>query len=148
MHKNNTLILISLTLIFCPPLAAKTYRWTDESGTTTYSQQPPPSGVATEIKQPPPPAMAPTAAQRKLQQQKQQLEDLRENRELAKKARKKDHAEKTRQENNCTTAKNNLKALNRPHARWKTDGGFAHITEEERQSRIKKAKEQTKENCK
>ncbi len=84
--KTRPLILIVFTLLISAPLAAKTYRWVDENGVTVYSQKPPPAGPVIEIKPPPPPAISPEEAQRKLDAQKQRLEDLREDRALENKA--------------------------------------------------------------
>ncbi|VAX11713.1 hypothetical protein MNBD_GAMMA26-69 [hydrothermal vent metagenome] len=149
MQKINALCLALLIIVISTPLTAKTYRWVDENGNTVYSQHPPPSGDATEIKPPPPPAIAPEVAQSKLNQQKQQLEDLREDREIAKEAEEKDTAEKTRLDKNCAAAKKTLDILiNRPRARWKTAEDYGYITGEKRQAKILKAKGQIKENCK
>ncbi len=143
-----SLILIAAVLA-CSSVAAKTYRWVDENGVTVYSQSPPPSGAATEIKPPPPPAISPEEAWRKLDAQKQKLEDLREDRELEKKAASEKKAEADRLKNNCEAAKRNLAGyIARPHARQKgADGEYRYITEEARQERMKQAKEQIKENC-
>ncbi|MFC1601989.1 DUF4124 domain-containing protein [Pseudomonadota bacterium] len=150
MPKTGFLILTSLVLTISSPLAAKSYRWVDENGVTVYSQKPPPSGSATEIKPPPPPAISPEEAQRKLDAQRQSLEDLREDRELKKKESGEKKAEAKRQKSNCKAAQKNLADLiSRPHARQKgEDGEYSYVTEEARQKIIAEAKKHIKENCK
>jgi len=147
--KTVPLILMVAASLACASLAAKTYRWVDENGVTVYSQSPPPSGAATEIKPPPPPAISPEEAWRKLNAQKQRLEDLREDRELKRQAVNEKKAEDDRLKRNCEAAKRNLAGyIARPHARQKgADGVYRYITEEARQERMKEAKEQIKENC-
>jgi len=150
MTQIKPLILIGVTLLISTPLTGKTYRWIDENGVTVYSQKPPRSGPATEIKPPPPPAISPQEAQRKLDAQKQVLEDLREDRELKKKEVKEKKAETKRLKSNCEAAQRNLTSLmNSPYGRIKeSDGTYRYITEETRQKKIKEAEKQTKENCK
>jgi len=150
MLKTGFLLLASVTLFISTPLAAKSYRWVDENGVTVYSQKPPPSGAATEIKPPPPPAISPEEAQRKLDAQRQSLEDLREDRELKKKESGEKKAEAKRQKSNCEAAQKNLAALlSRPRARQKEpDGEYRYITEEARQEKIAEAKKHIQENCK
>ena len=150
MQKTGFLILLSFALTISLPLAAKSYRWVDENGVTVYSQKPPPSGIAKEIKPPPPPAISPEEAQRKLDAQKQTLEDLKEDRELKKKESGEKKAEAKRLKSNCEAAQKNLVGLiSRPRARQKgADGEYHHITEEARQKQITEAKKHIQENCK
>ena len=150
MIKHSIPVLAMLTLISSAPLGAKTYRWVDENGVTVYSQSPPKSGQATEIKPPPPPAVSSETARRRLDQQRQTLEDLREDRDLKKEEAKKGQEERAIQENNCAAARNNLQRLiESVRSRWKTaDGNYERLPEEERQKRIKTAEDQIKEYCK
>ncbi len=142
-------LMLAAVALACAPVAAKTYRWVDENGVTVYSQSPPPSGTATEIEPPPPPAVSPEEAWRRLNVQRQMLEDLREDRELEKRLAKEKKAEEERLKRNCEAARRNLAGyIARPHARQKgADGEYRYITEEERQERMRKAREQIKENC-
>jgi len=143
-------MLVVVALLVCPPLAAKTYRWVDENGVTVYSQKPPPAGPVTEIKPPPPPAISPEEAQRRLDAQKQRIEDYREDQALEKKAASKKKAESERLKRNCEAAKRNLAGLiARPHARRRgADGEYRYITEEARQKKMQEEKEHIQENCK
>jgi len=139
------LILITTTLT-----AGKMYRWVDENGVTQYTQSPPPSGEASEVKPPPPPAVSPEEAQRKLNAQRQQLEDLREDRSLAKQKTEESKEEQAFNTKNCQAARNNLKRLQEnPRGRWmQKDGTQARYSEEERQKKINEAQDQIKEFCK
>jgi hypothetical protein len=139
------LILITTTLA-----AGKMYRWVDENGVTQYTQSPPPKGDATEVKPPPPPAVSPEEAQRKLNAQRQQLEDLREDRSLAKQKTKEGKEEKELNTKNCQLARNNLKRLQEnPRGRWmQKDGQQTRYSDEERQTKIKEAQDQIQEFCK
>jgi len=150
MTKAGLLLLTTLTFIASAPLTAKSYRWVDENGVTVYSQKPPPSGNATEIKPPPPPAIPPEEAQRRLDAQRQKLEDLREDRELKKKESSEQKAEAQRKKSNCEAAQKNLAGLiSRPHARIKgEDGKYSYLTDEARQKKIEEAKQHIQENCK
>jgi len=154
MFKIRFLILTSIALFISAPLIAKSYRWVDENGVTVYSQKPPPSGAATEIKPPPPPAISPEEAQRKLDAQRQMLEDLKEDRELKKKEATEQKEVSKRQKSNCEAAQKNLATLtSRPHARARArqkgpDGEYRYITKEARQEKITAAKKQVQENCK
>lgn len=126
------------------------YRWVDEEGITHYTQSPPPKGEVTVIKQPPPPAIPPAKAQQKLNEQQQRLEDLREDRELAKQKSQQEKEEQGIKDKNCKGARNNLTRLQEnPRSRWKgEDGEYQRHTEEQRQAKIKEAKEQIQEFCK
>ena len=141
---------VALTLIATTLTAGKMYRWVDENGVTQYTQIPPPKGDATEVKPPPPPAVSPEEAQRKLNAQRQQLEDLREDRSLAKQKTKEGKEEKAANTKNCQAARNNLKRLQEnPRGRWmQKDGQQTRHTDEERQAKIKEAQDQITEFCK
>ncbi len=142
--------LAAIGLLVGWPAAAKTYRWVDENGVTVYSQSPPKSGRASEIKPPPPPAVSPEEARRRLDRQRQRLEDLREDRALKKEEAQKQRKEQARRENNCAAARGNLKRLiELSRARWKTpDGDYVRLPEQERQKKIETARKQIEEYCK
>lgn len=143
------LLFTLLTLTATTLTAGKMYRWVDENGVTQYTQTPPPKGEVTEMKPPPPPAVDPAEAQRQLDAQRQKLEDLREDRSLAKQETSEGKAEREAKSKNCQSARNNLKRLQEnPRGRWmQKDGTQARYTDEERQAKIKEAQEQIKEFC-
>ena len=145
-----TLLFIALCLFAGTLAAGKMYRWVDEQGVTHYTQSPPPKGEVTEIKKPPPPAISPEEAQRKLTEKQQRLEDLREDRDLAKQKGQEETEQQERLSKNCEGARNNLSRLEgNPRGRWKgEDGEYRRYDEKERQAKIKEAKAQIQEFCK
>lgn len=144
-----TLLFTLLLLLSTSLVAGKMYRWVDENGVTQYTQTPPPKGDAKEIKPPPPPAVDPAEAQRQLNAQRQKLEDLREDRSLAKQKSTESAEEKAAKAKNCQAARDNLKKLQEnPRGRWmQKDGTQTRYTDEQRQAKIKEAQDQIKEFC-
>lgn len=131
--------------------ASDIYKWIDAAGKTHYSQFPPPEGTAaTEIQQASPPATDAGAADTRLQQQ---VEAMDERLEAADEARAEAGVEAeiariTRE--NCETAKKNLAQLNQGGIkRYRTgEGEVIRMTEEDRQRRIDEANSQIREFCK
>ena len=143
-------IPLFLALFMISPLTlAQTYRWVDENGVVSYSQTPPPSGQAEIVNIHTAPQSGSQDAQERLNKMRQQLEDRREDRKLAKEEQLKSDQEKARRLQNCETARANLRKLEGLGNRLlKTpDGEYRRLTEEERQQRMQKARDNIKENC-
>ncbi len=129
--------------------SAETYRWVNEDGVVTYSQTPPPDGPVEKIKTQDTAPSDSGKSQQKLQQLRQKLADMDEDRAL-KKAEAKKHAEdKALRENNCKAARHNLEQLTTlGHGLYKVGDDYLRLTEEDRQSRMDEARKQIKEFCK
>jgi isopropylmalate/homocitrate/citramalate synthase len=141
--------LIAFLLIFSTLVSAETYRWVNEEGVVTYSQSPPPDVKAetVEIKSNPPSSAG--SSKKRLEELRQGLADRKEDREL-KKAQKKEQQEiAAENKKNCATARKNLEQLTALANRlYKTGDNYVRLTEEERQQKMKEAREQIKEYCK
>ncbi len=143
--------LLPLIMLLCTLTAqAAMYRWVDENGVTQYSQTPPPAQDADKLKPPPPPAESPQEARRRLDLQLQQIDDRREDRELADEERRRKEEERRIARKNCDSARTNLENLQSASRRLVRmhDGSYKRLTEEERQERMQKAREQIETNCK
>ncbi|MEJ2576612.1 MAG: DUF4124 domain-containing protein, partial [Gammaproteobacteria bacterium] len=89
---------------------AKTYRWVEEPGDVVYSQLPPPPGVEAEVvPPPPPPAEPPEQAIQELPEQQQQLEDLREDREIAREKAVEEAKQAQSRSQGCAAAEQNVR---------------------------------------
>ncbi|MDJ0807638.1 MAG: DUF4124 domain-containing protein [Gammaproteobacteria bacterium] len=128
---------------------AQTYRWVDENGVVSYSQTPPPSQEAETLTIKPQSQIDNTAARKKLDDLRQQLEDQREDRQLAQEELEKTRQERIRQETNCRTARDNLRKLEGLGNRLlrTADGDYKRLTEEERLQRIQATIERIKHDC-
>lgn len=142
-------LLVSWSLMISP-VSAKTYRWTDDSGNTVYSQTPPPDGRSREtVKAPPPPAESPEAAQKKLQEQIDQLKGQREARQESKQKSEQAKQEAAALARDCETARNNLQTLRQGTRRLyrSHDGSVSRLSEEEKNTRIREAEAFIQEKC-
>ncbi|RLJ16644.1 DUF4124 domain-containing protein [bacterium endosymbiont of Escarpia laminata] len=132
---------------------AQTYRWVGEDGVTVYSQTPPPSGSAEVIKHRAAPKSNPTdteAAKKSLKKMRQDLEDRREDRKLAKQAQDEQQRTAATRLQNCEVGRSNLRnltALGNRKLRTQ-DGEYLRLTEEERQTRMEQARKDIEDNCK
>ncbi|MBA1444901.1 MAG: DUF4124 domain-containing protein [Chromatiales bacterium] len=132
---------------------AQTYRWVGEDGVTVYSQTPPPSGSAEVIKhrQAPKSNLADTeAANKRLNKARQDLEDRREDRKLAKQAQDEQQRAAATRLQNCEVGRSNLRTLTAlGNRKLRTpDGEYLRLTEEERQTRMEQARKDIEDNCK
>ncbi|MEN8166100.1 MAG: DUF4124 domain-containing protein [Pseudomonadota bacterium] len=145
----------SLQLICCGLLVysasgyTQTYRWVDENGTVSYSQTPPPSGEVEIIKVSPSSKDTSTEATEQLNKLRQQLEDRKEDRQLAEKTRKQAEENAVKREQNCVNAQSNLGKLESQGNRLlrTSDGQYIRLTEAERQARMQTARDNIKANC-
>ncbi|RDH90359.1 MAG: DUF4124 domain-containing protein [endosymbiont of Seepiophila jonesi] len=134
---------------------AQTYRWVGEDGVTVYSQTPPPSGSdsAEVVKHRPAPKNGPAdteAATKSLNKMRQDLEDRREDRKLAKQAQDEQQQATAARLNNCEVGRSNLRNLTAlGNRKLRTpDGEYLRLTEEERQTRMEQARKDIEDNCK
>ncbi|RLJ15890.1 DUF4124 domain-containing protein [bacterium endosymbiont of Escarpia laminata] len=132
---------------------AQTYRWVGKDGVTVYSQTPPPSGSAEVIKHRQTPKSNPAdteAANKRLNKARQDLEDRREDRKLAKQAQDEQQQAAATRLQNCEVGRSNLRnltALGNRKLRTQ-DGEYLRLTEEERQTRMEQARKDIEDNCK
>ena len=145
--------LVALLTLFCclPAVAAEGFhKWYDENGQVVYSQFPPGEGQRSDlIKPPPPPAEAPEVAQRRLQDQLQRSEDVREDKALADEKAAEQQAMASQSNQRCTQARNNLALLNgRPRQLYQLpDGTVTRMSEEQRQARRAEMQNVIDESC-
>jgi hypothetical protein len=143
-----TLLFTSL-LLLSSALYAETYRWVNEEGVVTYSQTPPPDVQAETVNIKTSPAKGAADSQKRMDELRQRMADSAEDRAL-KKQEKREQAEiKAAKRKNCDLARKNLEQLTALGNRlYKTEEGYVRLTEEARQNKMQKAREQIKEYCK
>ena len=151
-HTAAVILLASILLTLGVGTAtARTYRWVDETGTTVYSQVPPPPGTETSrIAPPPPPAESPDEVQQRLNKRLQRFEDNREDRELARENAAKDATAQAERDRLCEAARANLLALeqSRGNTRYVTDSGeYKRLTDEDLKAKMDEAREAIASNC-
>ncbi len=142
------LAAILLIILFAAPVSAETYRWVNEDGVVTYSQTPPPNAPAEKVKTHSTAPSDSSASQQKLQEMRQKLADMEEDRALKKAEQQQNAKDKAQRENNCQAARHNLETLTALGNRlYKVGDDYLRLTEEERQSRMQEARDQIKEYC-
>jgi hypothetical protein len=127
------------------------YRWVDETGTTVYSQLPPPKGTAVTLKPDPGPSAeeverASANTRRLIEQDLDKREDQAR---AAAETAKRTAAQATLQQN-CEAARKNLETLqNLGRGRLRTPDGTSHYyTDDELARLMDEARAQIKANCK
>jgi chromosome segregation ATPase len=128
---------------------AETYKWVDEQGVVTFSQNPPPDGQAekVDLRTATPPSDS-QKSQKQVDQLRQRLADSEEDRELAKQEQEKTEEEAKIKRKNCQAARSNLQKLEGLGNRlYKTEGEYRRLGDEERQSLMQKERENIKANC-
>ena len=130
---------------------AELYRWVDETGTTVYSQVPPPGAIpATKIRPdraPGPPPAQPTTDPRRAPPEP--AVDAREEQTRQREAAAKQAAEQATRRANCDAARANLRTL-REHggARIRTPDGEARFLSRDELERMQgEAAQQIEDNC-
>lgn len=132
-------------------LAAKYYKWVDENGTTHYTANPPASGEGEVIKVKAGASSDKEEALKRLQERRAKLQEqaaARANPEVDPNAEaEKQNAEITKK--NCEIYRKNLKTMQEnARVRMLDDNGESRvIPEEERQTKMNKAKEYIQANC-
>ncbi len=142
------ILATALILTLASQAQGQSYRWVDENGVTHYSQRPPVDKESVEIKPPPPPATPPEEAWKKLNQERLQQEDTREDRKQDAEQAKKEADYKKKRAEACTAARNNLAAYEGPPGLVQTpDGEYKRFTEEEREAKRQEARKLIQEYC-
>lgn len=137
--------------LLCAGLAqAAMYKWVDENGVTQYTQYPPPNRKVEVVVPPPPPAEDPEGAQKKLEDLLQRQDEQRKAAETAAQERAKTEEQTAARAKNCETARKNLAALTTGGRKriLGPDGVATFLTDEDREARIAKAKQQIADYCK
>jgi len=141
-------LTITLLCLFISATAfAKLYKSVDADGNVTYSQSPPETGNYETIKVKKYKPVTPDASQRSLKaiQSIKQGADARKENDLVKNELKKNSKI---QEENCNIAKKNLRLFT-VYKRLKNEKGeYYRVPDDERERRIKAAKENIKQFCK
>jgi len=146
----NQFRLLAIALALLLPLGAAqavTYKWVDKDGHTVYSQTPPESGNYQIIDEPsaPPPSdtaadtNAPPSASSDAAADKGQKATDKTVQRLSEKSAK-------AREKNCEAAKKNLQ-IYQVYRRIMVNGKAVRLSDEERQKRIDKAKQDIEEFC-
>jgi hypothetical protein len=126
---------------------AEMYKWVDEDGNTHYSQSPPVNNTNIEIINPPGTVDTKGAAE-VLENQKNKVDKLRDDRIAAKEEKQKSEEEITRKKEACQKAKARLASYQRPRVKISNeDGSSSVMAEEARQAEIKKARAYMNETC-
>ncbi|MFP5506829.1 MAG: DUF4124 domain-containing protein [Gammaproteobacteria bacterium] len=141
-------ILVGWLAVFGLAQAAM-YKWVDENGVTQYSQYPPPGRDYQTVTPPPAPAEDPEGAQQRLEQLLQKQDEAYKAKTEAAAQEQKSAETAKRREQNCQAARQNLERLTTGGNRRIVgpDGVAYYPTEEERQERIAKARQQIEEFC-
>ncbi len=154
MNRNSlfgAILLIALSTSWITSVEARVYRWVDENGVTIYSQTPPPGQVGAETIAPPPPL--PTdenGTWKNLNQQWQEMQDREDARKDQEEETTSDEDVRDVRARNCKAAQYNLKRLVEGRFRMRIkepDGGYRRLPAEERQAKIKKARQVIQDNC-
>jgi len=103
-------VLLLLTLTVNNPVHAKLYKWVDDQGNVTYSQQKPPDRQAETIELKGIESPDPDARE-KLEVSKEQAESDRKNREFAKNDEDISETRHQRHKKNCEIARQNVRIL-------------------------------------
>lgn len=142
------LTLLGSAVLTTSVLAA-TYRWTGDDGRIIYSQIPPQDGRPyTVIGAPPPPADA-ERERAKLDALRQRQADQVEDKELAAEKAADEAKKQAAIDANCQAARSNIQALEGSPNRLTRmpDGTVRRLTPEEREAKLKEAREYITENC-
>ncbi|MGD9172175.1 MAG: DUF4124 domain-containing protein [Candidatus Thiodiazotropha sp.] len=141
-------LLLTLLLSFLTMASAETYRWVNEDGVVTFSQSPPPDVEAETVDIKTSPASSDADSNKRLQELQQNLADSAEDRALKEEQEKEQAEIQAKNKKNCSIARKNLEQLTALGNRlYKTEEGLVRLTDEQRQQKMQKAREQMKEYC-
>ena len=153
-HRPSTSLTQALCLcglVLSGSIEAALYRWVDDSGTTVYSQSPPPNGQAELIQDGPQGATpeATGAARKRLQRTIEADFDRREERKRVAAEKAKREKAEARRKRNCTAARQDLDALHAPGPRRVRypDGTYRVLTSDEAKEERDLAQQQADEFC-
>ena len=139
-------------LVLPGSIEAALYRWVDDSGTTVYSQSPPPNGQAELIQEGPQGATpeATGAARERLQRTIEADFDRLEERKKAGAEKAKREKAEARRKRNCTAVRQDLEALQAPGPRRVRypDGTYRDLSSDEAREQRDLAQQQVDEFCK
>ena len=136
-------------LVMAAPVQAKLYKWIDENGNVTYSQQKPPPGREAKtielkgIESPDP------DAGNKLDALKDRAETVRKDREFAENESQAGKARENRLKENCKIARENVRIL-KTAARVQDkgeDGQAVYLDDSGKQAKLAQAEQQVKDYC-
>ncbi|HID46028.1 MAG TPA: DUF4124 domain-containing protein [Chromatiaceae bacterium] len=150
-RKSQLLLIICGLFMVTIQASAGMYRWTDDEGNVVYSQTPPADARPVKpIAPPPPPAENPGEIQKETRKLQEQLDNIAKERDEKKKKQLEAELEQKKKEENCQTAKGNLKSIQEkpPNTLFALpDGSYKRFTMEERQKKIDAMNKIIKENC-
>ena len=138
-----------LGLALSPLSSAKLYKWVDENGNVTYSQQPPPKGRQGEEMELHGYRAADPDAQEKLDQLEERADTAREDREFAEADEATNQDREARIKQNCETARENMRIL-KSSARIQdadADGNPVYLDESAIQAKVQQTQQQIDDYC-
>lgn len=140
-------VLIIVLLLAYSVAFGDVYKWVDKDGNTVYSQDPPAGNVEYESVGTPAKVDS-AAALKRLRDDKIRAQKLRRERMEKQSENRKSMSEVEDRDKNCHLAREKLEGLQRPRISvQQADGGFARMSEEERQKQIKEAQAKVREWC-
>jgi hypothetical protein len=142
--------MVVTALVLPGGVNAAMYKWVDETGQTVYSQTPPPAGPVTRIEKQAAPD--PSGRERQRSELRREIErsyDEAVEREQRASERQKAEAERQARATNCEIARSNLEALQGQSRRQfnTPEGEYRTLTDDEREQRIRKARDNIEKNC-
>lgn len=152
MNARNRLAIIALAAALCaasPLQAAKLYKWVDEQGNVTYSQQKPPDRQAETIRLRRATLDA-EGAREKLDQLNERADTQQKDREFAENAASATRERDERMASNCKIARENMRILKTTsRIQAKDDKGEAYFLDEAGiQAKMAETQKQIDNNCK
>jgi len=153
MSRLGRIIFFAIQLVILGSTAgicyAEMYKWVDADGQTHYSEKPPAGDIeVSTIK--PPPKVDTEKALKELEERKNRLKDIEENRNEKAEEQSAAQEEQAGNQANCDLARDKLsRVINNPRVYSKDeDGNRYKIAEEERQAKIAEARKLISEYCK
>ncbi|HEB98054.1 MAG TPA: DUF4124 domain-containing protein [Thiotrichales bacterium] len=143
-------LLAAAILVLATTAQAGIYKWVDENGQVHYGERPPPGSDYSSVAPPPPPATDTGTGQERIEKTREFLETSRKAREKAKQDAEKARAEAERRRKNCEAARRNLEILTYTTGRrriYGPDGTPRKMTEDERELRMARARQQIDKYC-
>ncbi len=143
-------LLLTLMLASFTALQAQPYKWVDEDGNVTYSQQKPPDVKAKTVKLRGVESVSSEQARERLDSLSDKAKTTRKDREFQATAISESQLRDKRLKENCESARQNLRILTAGSRVKSTDpeagGGF--MSDEQRAEQIEQARTNIENNCK
>lgn len=146
----NPIIPLLCCLLVPPTATAQMYRYVDDNGVTVYSQQPPPDRDAQQLApQSGPSDTTRSEARAALQGRLEAVQDASDDAAAAAEEEAQTSAEAAERRAGCDAARSNLRVLQRAGQQLVRDeeGNLRYAGQEERERRLKEAREQIDELC-